>query len=152
MKREYPIEQEALHYVLRCCVVALFSVIRLHLKVPNLLIIFAGFPATVTLSGTFLVTTEPAPIRESFPIVTGSTTDPAPILAPCLIVVLRSFQSALILGYLSLVKVTCGPIKTSSSILTPDGMKVKGLILTLLPIMTPSSMYTNASIFDPSPI
>jgi hypothetical protein len=59
---------------------------------------------------------------------------------------------ALILGYLSLVKVTCGPINTSFSILTPDGMKVNGLILTLSPIITPSSMYTKASILDPFPI
>ena len=77
----------------------------------------------MTLSGTSLVTTDPAPIREFLPMVTGSITDPAPILAPCLIVVLSSLQSALILGYLSLVKVTCGPINTSSSILTPEGMK-----------------------------
>ena len=31
---------------------------------------FAGFPAAITFSGIFLVTTEPLPIIEFFPMVT----------------------------------------------------------------------------------
>ena len=98
------------------------------------------------------MTTEPAPISELFPTVTGKITEPAPMLEPCLIVVFSSFHCLLILGSLSLVNVTCGPMKTSSSMVTPDGIKVKGLILTLSPIITPSSIYTKESILESLPI
>ena len=41
---------------------------------------FAGFPMTTVLSGTFLVTTEPAPTIEKFPIsISGSTVAVAPM-------------------------------------------------------------------------
>ena len=92
------------------------------------------------LSGISLVTTEPAPISEFFPMVMGSITEPPPILAPLLTIVFNNFQSVLTFGYLSLVNVTCGPIKTSSSMTTPVGIKVNDLILTLLPMTTPSSI------------
>jgi len=94
----------------------------------------------MALSGISLVTTEPAPISEFFPMVMGSITEPAPILAPLLTIVFNNFQSVLIFGYLSLVNVTCGPMNTSSSMTTPVGIKVNALILTLLPMTTPSSI------------
>jgi hypothetical protein len=70
----------------------------------------------------------------------GSITEPPPILAPLLTIVFNSFQSLLLFGYLSLVNVTWGPMKTSSSMTTPVGIKVNALILTLLPMTTPSSI------------
>src|SRR6059036_1934434 len=51
----------------------------------------------------------------------------------------RSFHSPWAFGYLSLVNVTLGPMNTLSSIVTPVGMKTKGRILQLSPIVTPSS-------------
>src|SRR5665647_3050569 len=104
-------------------------------------------------SGTSLVTTEPAPTSASFPTVTpGKITQPAPREAPDFTLILRRTQSPLTLGYLSLVNVTLGPTKTLSSIVTPVGIKTKGLILQLSPITTPSSMYTKASILQFLPI
>src|SRR4249919_3983761 len=72
----------------------------------SLPITLAGLPRAKTLAGISSVTTEPAPISELFPTVTGNITEPAPILEPCLIVVFNSFHSLLILGYFSLVNVT----------------------------------------------
>ena len=49
--------------------------------------IFAGFPATIALSGTSFVTTDPAPTSAFTPIVTGSNVELLPITAPFFICV-----------------------------------------------------------------
>ena len=77
---------------------------------------------------------------ENTTVTPGKITLLAPIAAPCLITVFKSCQLPLTFGYKSFVKVTLGPTKTSSSTVTPVGMKTKGLILQLFPIVTPSSM------------
>jgi hypothetical protein len=64
----------------------------------------AGLPTQVSLDGTFLVTTAPAPMRAFNPIVIpGKIVAFAPILAPSLTrVVFKSLEG----GFLSLVKHT----------------------------------------------
>src|SRR5207245_10120657 len=100
-----------------------------------------GLPTRPAVRGISLVTSEPDPISAFSPIVTpGFMVHPAPMDANLLIRVFNRDQSPLLLGYLSLVKVTWGPMKTPSSIVTPVGMKTNGLILHLSPIVTPSSM------------
>src|SRR3989344_6763504 len=81
---------------------------------PNFFNILAGFPATITLSGTSLVTTDPAPTMEFSPIVIPpSIVALAPMEAPFLTIVASGFQSLPIcfnlpftaaLGILSLIK------------------------------------------------
>jgi len=46
------------------------------------LIIFAGFPTTIVLSGTSLITTAPAPTIAFSPIVTGNNVALLPMTAP----------------------------------------------------------------------
>jgi hypothetical protein len=59
----------------------------------------------------FLVTTDPAPISEFFPIVMPTIIVAfAPIDAPHSILVLNKLNLCLDLGYKSLVKETFGPI------------------------------------------
>ena len=56
----------------------------MYICVVKLCTSFAGFPMTVAPSGTFLVTTDPAPTVACFPMMTpGRMTAPAPIDAPC---------------------------------------------------------------------
>src|SRR3990167_1598222 len=102
----------------------------------------AGFPHTVTPSGTSLVTTAPAPTREPLPIVIpGRIVAPAPITAPFLtnVCVHPPRPDG---GYLSFVKVTRGPMKQLSSIITPFGMNANACTFTLLPMCTFSPIQT----------
>lgn len=104
----------------------------------------AGFPYAVELSGTSLVTTDPAPITAFFPIRTPHrTVTLVPMDAPSSTTVFTTFQSASVCnspetlvarGNLSLMNETLCPIKTLSFIVTPSQMKVCEEILQLLPI------------------
>lgn len=107
-------------------------------------------PVTIALFGTFFVTTDPAPTKARLPIVSpGRMTVPALIEAPSLTSVSRGSHGRPIRGYLSVVKVTLGPMNTLSCTVTPVGIKkTNGLILQLLPIATPSSKYTNECILQ----
>ena len=81
----------------------------------------AGFPITNAPAGTSFVTTEPAPILAFAPIeIPGRIVAFAPIETPFPTMV---GSHSLLGGYLSFVKQTCGPMKTSLPILTPVGMK-----------------------------
>src|SRR5690606_28746163 len=86
------------------------------------LICFAGFPTHSVFGGISLKTTLPAPIIAFSPIVIpGSMVALAPIEAPLLTRVLRNISGYCFdLGRRSLVKVTFGPINTSSSKYTPS--------------------------------
>ena len=112
--------------------------------------IFAGLPATRVLGGTSFVTTDPAAIIAFSPIVIPqSIVELAPIDAPFFTVVGITFQPGLTArGFLSFVKHTCGPMKTSSSIVTPLGIKTKGSIAHLSPIVTSFCISTNAPILQ----
>lgn len=74
------------------------------------------------LSAISFVTIAPAPIIAFSPMVMpGKIVAFAPMLAPFLIIVLENSSGyCLDLGYLSLQKVTLGPIKTLSSIVIPS--------------------------------
>src|SRR5690606_20013497 len=82
----------------------------------------AGFPYTTADGGTSDTTTEPAPIIAPSPIVIpGRIVEPPPILAPARTRVSSNFMSCCFeRGYLSFVKVTFGPTKTSSSNVIPS--------------------------------
>src|SRR5213593_2583632 len=107
----------------------------------------AGFPATVAPGETSAVTTAPAPTIARSPIVTPqSTVAPLPTLAPLFTTVGTTFQSASVCsepftlvarGYLSLMKVTLWPTKTSSSIVTPSQINVWLEILQFRPTRVP---------------
>src|SRR3989344_2677025 len=124
--------------------------------------ILAGFPATMALSGTSFVTTEPAPTIEFFPIVMPpNMVALAPIEAPFLTIVFSGFQSLPIsfnfpftvaLGILSFTKQACGPTKTSSSRITPCGRNANACILQFFPIFTLSLISTKLPILVLSPI
>ena len=75
----------------------------------------AGFPTTRLEGATSRVTTAPAPTIALDPItIPGNIVAPPPIEAPsCIIVVEKRIGYTLLLGYLSFVNVTFGPIKTS---------------------------------------
>src|SRR5437879_3450002 len=122
----------------------------------------AGFPATITPSGTSLVTTAPAPTIALAPIVTpGRITAPLPIAARRLTRIGSSFQSLgcfaepsalTAVGQRSFRKVTLWPTKTSSSMLTPSQMNVWLWILQRAPTRAPFWISTNVPISVSSPI
>ena len=120
-----------------------FAIYNTYLSI--FLIILPGFPATIAFGGTSLVTRQFAPMMAFSPIVTSHMiVAPDPMEAPFLTTVGRTTQSASVcgfppplvaLGYLSLMKVTLWPMKTSSSMVTPSQMKVWLEILQFFPIL-----------------
>ena len=71
----------------------------------------AGLPIQSVLSGTFLVTTLPAPIIAFSPIIIPpNIVELAPIDAFFFTIVFNKPKDCFARGYLSLVKVTLGPI------------------------------------------
>src|SRR4029079_569649 len=121
----------------------------------------AGFPTTILLGGTSLVTTLPAPTIAFSPIVTfDKIVQPDPIDAPFLTYVLSTFQSASVWswspvvarGKESLMNATLCPMKTLSSMFTPSQTKVGLEILQRLPTFAFFWIWTNAPIWVSSPI
>ena len=109
-----------------------------------------------------MVTTEPAPTIAPSPTVTPARMVALePTEAPFLMKVGTTFQSASVWrpppstvdrGYISLIKVTLWPMKTSSSTVTPSQMKVCEEILQFLPIKAFFWISTNVPTLVPSPI
>lgn len=89
-----------------------------------------------------LTTTLPAATMAFSPMVTpGKIVTFAPILAPFLMTTASHLKFLFFdLGYLSLQKLTFGPIKTSSSMRTPSQSYTPLFIVTLSPMMTSFSM------------
>ncbi len=112
--------------------------------------------------GTSFVTTLPAPTIAFSPTVTPARIVALePIEAPFLTSVGMHTQSASVWspppsavarGYMSLMKVTLWPMKTSSSIVTPSQMKVWLEILQFCPIFAPFWISTKVPILLSSPI
>lgn len=103
---------------------------------------FEGFPYHIVFSGTFLFKKLPAPITAFLPIfIPPMKVEPAPIETPSSIFVTRNSTGYFfVLGYLSLIKVTFGPIKTLFPILSPSHKYTPLLTVTLSPIMTSFSI------------
>ena len=114
----------------------------------------AGFPATTPFSGTFFVTTDPAPTRAFFPIIIpGRIVEFAPILAPCLISgPLRFFFTSGDRGYFAFVRTTLGPIHESSSNTEYSGIKTWLWMRTLFPMFIWCSMTVNVPMLTLLPI
>ena len=99
------------------------SAFRLH---PSFfLTTLAGLPATIALAGASRVTTAPAPMIAPRPTTVRSSFQSASACKAPSLVVAR--------GYLSFMKLTPWPMKTSSSMWTPSQMKVWLEILQLRP-------------------
>ena len=103
----------------------------------------AGFPTTVAPGGTERVTTAPAATMALLPMVMpGRMVAPAPIEAPASTTVCRKCAGALLLrGKRSFVKVTFGPIKTSSPTRKPSHSCTPLLTVTRSPITTSFSPF-----------
>ena len=113
-----------------------------------------GLPVTIANAGTDLVTTAPAPTIDPRPIrIPGNNTAPPPIDAPVSTVVFKNRSGyTLERGNLSFVKVTLGPIKTSSSMETPSHKYTPDLIVTRSPMVTSFSTKHCAQMFTFEPI
>src|SRR5688572_4455536 len=114
----------------------------------------AGFPATIAPAGTLLVTTAPAPTIARSPIsMPDSSVALAPTDAPARTVVrLNVAGYCLLRGNRSLVNVALGPMKTSSSSVTPSHNWTPLLMVTRSPTTTSFSMNTWSQILQSSPI
>src|SRR5688572_10730377 len=115
---------------------------KIHFRSYALSISRAGLPTTVARARTSLVTTAPAPILAPSPIRTpGSMHAPPPMLTLFSTTVPIGSKARLPLpGYLSLVKVTFGPIKTSLPMRRPSQSCTPLLIVTRSPTTTSFSM------------
>ncbi len=114
----------------------------------------AGLPHTRLRGATFLVSTAPAPTIAPCPITRpGKITAPAPMDAPFSMVVCKKAPGkCLLLGNLSFVKVTLGPMKTSSPTRRPSHNCTPLLTVTRSPMMTSFSIKTWAQILHSAPI
>ena len=102
----------------------------------------AGLPTTIAFGGTGRVTTAPAPTIALRPtLMPGSSVAPAPIDAPRQTRVSRKRSGCCLLrGKRSFVKLTFGPMKTSSSMRVPFQSCTPLLIVTRSPTTTSASM------------
>lgn len=107
-----------------------------------------------TFAGISFATTLPAAMRAFCPMVTpGSMVAFAPILTPFLMMTDSSLKFLFLdFGYLSLQKLTFGPIKTLSYMRTPSHNCTPHFMVTLSPIMTSFSMKQCEQILQFAPI
>src|SRR5664279_3367158 len=114
-----------------------------------------GLPTTNACAGTSRVTTAPAPTNAYSPIVVRqTTTTPAPKVAPRDTVVVSSSAPCFLMnarGEKSLVKITPGPRKTSSSIVTPSKLMTWFLTVTRSPMTAPPSTYAPSQMLQSRP-
>src|ERR1019366_231921 len=114
----------------------------------------AGFPATIAIGGTSLVTTAPAPTMSFSPMVSpGRMVALAPMDAPRLTRVRAKRAGCCPLrGKGSLEKVALGPTNTSSCSVTPSQTWTPHLMVTRSPMRTSFSMNVWSQMLQAAPI